>query len=240
MNDLLFLLKLTTNELKQVLYNYLIDQNMNPVFEDGFIYSKGDIPVLLVAHMDTIFNYPPKRLYYDKEFDKLFSLDGGIGADDRSGIYAIIKILEDFKPHVLFTEDEEIGALGARKAVSILKKPDVKYIIEFDRKGSNDCVFYDCENIDFINYIEKFNFNSNYGSFTDISILAKFWNIAAVNISCGYYNEHTHLEYLKYKELINNINRVKEIIKEHNEVNYFDYYIKKLDKVENYKIKKRT
>ena len=223
MAELAYILGLTQAELKVVLYNYLREKNMSPMFEDGFVYAEGDIPVLLVAHMDTVFDEPPKNLYYDKKNDELFSYEGGIGGDDRCGVYAIMKILERFKPHVLFTEDEEIGGVGAEKTVHKLPKPDVKYIIEFDRKGNNDCVFYDCGNEDFAKYIESFGFVTNYGSFSDISVLGPAWDIAAVNISSGYYNEHTKNEYIKFSELQVIIKRIKNMIKNYENAKSFDF-----------------
>jgi len=227
MEQLINILKLNENELKFVLYNYLIKNDMSPVFEDGFIYSKGNVPILLVAHMDTVFDEPQKDFFYDKNEDKLFSFNGGIGGDDRCGVYAIMKIIKELKPHVLFTEEEEYGGVGAIKAVKKLDKPDVKYIIEFDRSGNNDCVFYECGNEEFINYIESFGFITNYGTFSDISILGSEWDIAAVNLSSGYYNEHTNVEYIKFRELEHNINRVKLMLKQHENVNYFDYQERK-------------
>lgn len=223
MENLVYLLKLTQEELKIVVYNYLIEKQMSPVFEDGFVYAKGNIPILLVAHMDTILDAPPKQIYYDENKDEMFSLNGGIGGDDRCGVYAIMKILERLKPHVLFTEDEEIGVVGASKTVKKLLKPDIKYIIEFDRRGSNDCVFYDCGNEEFINYIESFGFITEYGTFSDISVLSSAWDIAAVNLSSGYYNEHTYKEYIKFKELQHNINRVELMLKKHKTAKFFEY-----------------
>ena len=223
MKQLCHLLKLTEEELKREVYNYLQQKKKNPICKDGFVYAEGEIPILLVAHMDTVFYKPPKNLYYNKKQDKIYSPDGGIGGDDRCGVYAILKLLEKYKPYVLFTQGEEMGCIGATKAVNKLKKPDVKYIIEFDRKGSKDCVFYDCGNNKFINYIESFGFVTDYGSYSDISVLASKWDIAAVNLSSGYYNEHTENEYIIFKELVNTINRAENMLKEYKKAPYFDY-----------------
>ena len=37
---------------------------------------------------------------------------------------------------------------------------DLKYIIELDRRGSDDCVFYQCDNHEFDAYVEKFGFQN--------------------------------------------------------------------------------
>ncbi len=223
MNKLTHFLKLTQEELKVEVYNYLRQIKMNPIFDDGFVYAEGDIPILLVAHMDTVFDEPPKRLFYNKKKDKIFNPDGGLGGDDRCGVYAIIKLLGKYRPHILFTEDEEIGCIGAGKAVDKLPKPKVKYIIEFDRRGKNDCVFYDCGNEDFMDYIESFGFVTDYGTCSDISVLGSEWDIASVNLSSGYYYEHTEKEHIIFHELIKTINRVEEMLKMYKKAPYFDY-----------------
>lgn len=223
MRELVHLLKQPKEDLKLELYDYLKKKKLSPIFEDGFVYAEGDIPILLVAHMDTVFEKPPKSLSYDIREDMLYSSNGGIDGDDRCGIYAIMKILKKYKPHVLFTEDEEIGCIGALKTVNTLAKPNVKYIIEFDRRGSNDCVFYECGNREFMDYIESFGFVTEYGTCSDISVLGSKWNIAAVNLSSGYYHEHTDREYIIFHELQNNIKRVQKMLEDYKKVPYFDY-----------------
>lgn len=223
MDRLIDILKMDEIELKNYLYDYLLEKNMQPIYENGFLYANGNIPILLVAHMDTFFSILPNEIVYDEKNDMIYSDNGALGGDDRCGVYAIMNILEKYKPHVLFTDDEEIGGLGAEKAIKKLFKPDVKYIIEFDRKGSNDCVFYDCDNSRFIKYIQSFGFKLDFGSFSDICILSDAWKIASVNLSSGYYNEHTFNEYIKFNELTNNINRVKHMLDDVNNVKYFEY-----------------
>ena len=223
MDELVYYLKMTQEELKIKLYWLLKKRQMNPIFKDGFLYAEGDIPVLLTAHMDTVFEEPPKRVFYKEKEDKIYNPDGGLGGDDRCGIYAIMKLLKKYRPHVLFTEDEEIGCIGAEKAVEKLNIPDVKYIIEFDRRGKNDCVFYDCGNKRFMDYVESFGFKKDYGTFSDISILGSEWDIAAVNLSCGYYNEHTVKEYIIFNQLLKTIKRAEKMLKKLEKAPYFDY-----------------
>ncbi len=226
MDDLITLikiLKLEEEELKKELYNHLLNIGMSVVSRENFLYAPGKIPVLLVAHMDTVFDYPPKRLCYDKEKKIIFSTEGGIGADDRCGIYAILEILKKLRPYVLFTSGEEIGGIGADDAAFELEKPNVKYMIEIDRHGSNDCVFYNCGNEKFINYVESFGFETQDGIFSDISILGPEWDIAAVNLSSGYYHEHTEREYIKFLELQYNIERIKKMLKRAKWTRYYDF-----------------
>lgn len=226
MEDLITLmkiLKLDEATLKELLYSHLLDIGMSVIYGENYLYASGKIPVLLVAHMDTFFDSPPEHLCYDEGKKIIFSPDGGIGGDDRCGIYAILEILKKFRPYVLFTNGEEIGGIGADDAAFEIAKPKVKYMVEFDRRGSNDCVFYYCGNEEFMKYIESFGFETAFGIFSDISILGPEWDIAAVNLSSGYYHEHTEKEYIKFAELQYNINRVKKMLKRAWRAKYYDY-----------------
>ena len=181
---------------------------------DNYVYAVGDIPIALVAHMDTVFPKPPKDIYYDREKNVMWS-PTGLGADDRAGIFGIIKIINDgFRPSIIFCADEEKGALGAEKFVKdfVLPLSPINFIIELDRRGSNDCVFYDCANDDFITYIEQFGFLESFGSFSDISEICPGWGIAGVNLSIGYEDEHSISEILKVSAMLDTIKKVEHIL----------------------------
>jgi hypothetical protein len=216
------------DSLFRVLKNYL-NKHYNVVYADeggDYIYAPGTIPVMLVAHMDTVFLKPPDELFYDKRKGVMLSL-GGCGFDDRAGIFAIIKIIaKGYRPSVLFTNGEEDGCVGAQVFVSEFYEPvsKLKYIIQLDRRGENDCVFYDCDNPEFTAYIcDNANFIKNYGSFSDISVLCPCWGIAGVNLSVGYFNEHTDKEVLYVNFLAATIRKVKDLLDKAKEAPYFSY-----------------
>ena len=78
---------------------------------DDFICAKGDIPIALVAHMDTVFKKLPENIYYDADQNVMWSPQG-LGADDRAGVFAIISIInKGYRPHIILTTDEEIGGI---------------------------------------------------------------------------------------------------------------------------------
>ena len=166
---------------------------------DGWIYSPGAVPVMLVAHMDTVHERKPK---IETSGDGgVWFASQGIGGDDRCGVCMVMETMRKHDCHVLFTEDEEIGGVGAYKFVDQNIKPDLKFMIEFDRKGSNDAVFYDCANEEFEQFITSYGFETAYGSFSDISILAPHLGVAAVNLSSGYYNPHTECEFVVWADV---------------------------------------
>lgn len=202
----------------------------NVICDNEYLIAKGNIPVALVAHCDTVFPTPPKDIFYDREANVMWSPQG-LGADDRAGIYAIVQILnDDLKPHVIITTGEESGCIGAGQIVGkMVNHPfdDLKFMIQLDRRGHNDSVFYQCDNIDFEDFVNSFGFQTNYGSLSDISVLAPVWGVAAVNFSVGYMDEHSREERLYVNSLFNTIDKVEAILrhvdKEKENINTFKY-----------------
>ena len=191
--------------------------------EKGFVFAKGEVPILLVAHLDTVHDNLPEKFEYE---DGKLSSPQGIGGDDRCGVYAILEITNKYKCSVLFCEDEEVGGHGAKAFIKhdISNGLEFNYIIELDRTNKNDAVFYNCDNDKFEKFITNGGaFKKNYGSFSDISIIAPALKIAAVNISCGYYKAHTTNEYVMPNELDYCIKNVCKLIERTTENDKFEY-----------------
>lgn len=204
---------LSQKGLKKSLSTYLRSKYESVVETPDYIYAIGTIPIALVTHMDTVFKKPASEIFYDRQKNVIWS-PTGLGADDRAGVFAILQIIKKgLRPHIIFTTDEETGAWGAT-ALGKENCPfeDLRYIIELDRRGSNDCVFYDCENPDFTNYIETFGFSEAIGSFSDICMICEEWGIAGVNLSIGYRDEHSISEVLFVEHMLSTIDRVVNML----------------------------
>lgn len=216
----------TQAELKTFVTEQLTNTHPAVVSDNGFVYAQGTVPILLVAHLDTVHHKTPECLWYDDR-DGSLSAPCGIGGDDRCGVYIILEILKQHNCSVLFCEDEEIGGIGAEKFTKTKLANNLigsfNYIIEFDRKGSNDAVFYDCVNWEFEDFITKQFYKTAYGSFSDISVLAPYLECAAVNLSCGYYNAHTTQEYVKWAEMLTAVKEGCKLIERTTEVHKFEY-----------------
>lgn len=211
------LCKATEQELWMTLPLYLKKYGYKEILvTKDYIMAHGTLPVILAAHLDTVFPSPPEGIYYDTKAHVAWSPQG-MGADDRAGVYAITRILKEteYRPHLLFSTGEEKGCVGVSQLVKDYPKfpwGKLKYIAQLDRRGKEDCVFYDCVNEDFIKYIEDFGFKTAYGTFTDITIVCPAWGVAGVNLSVGYENEHSIAEYLKFDDLELTISRVKHML----------------------------
>lgn len=197
--------------LKQALEAELITSEYTVQKQKGFLYAEGSTPLLLVAHLDTVHRALPETICYSADGAVMMSPQG-IGGDDRAGVYMILRLIQSCHCHVLFCEDEEPGGHGARAFTKSGIKPDVNYIVELDRMGSNDAVFYNCMNEQFEQHICSFGFQTAFGSFSDISILAPHLNLAAVNLSTGYYHAHQLGEYVRLDKVEKLISRVEKLL----------------------------
>ena len=208
-----WLCKFQEQALKKILSQLLKHYYDKVTVEDSFLLATGTIPIGVVAHLDTVFQFPPDQFFYDADKEVFWSPEGA-GFDDRAGVYAIIKLLQKgLRPTVIFTCGEEQGGIGARAlAARADLKPNLDFLIELDRQGEKEAVYYQCGNTDFMNYIESFGFDHEIGTFSDISILCPAWKICGVNLSVGYVNEHTYSEYLHFAHLCDTIEKVAAIL----------------------------
>ncbi len=217
----------TQYQLKSFCNDYLEYKGYKTINKKGYLYAEGNIPVMLIAHLDTVHKETVKEIYVSN-MGNIISPQG-IGGDDRCGIYAILKLITDtdLKPYILFAEDEEIGCVGSEKFVKDIKNYDidVNFLIEIDRRGNNDAVYYECDNPDFEKFISLYGFETDYGSFSDIAVIAPVLGVAAVNLSSGYYKAHTTDEIINIDDLNNIINRVTAIVTDvaDNKTERFEY-----------------
>lgn len=222
MQELTFetILRLPQMELKKTLKAELKSRGYPITDKPGYLYAEGTIPVLLVAHMDTVHRQPVEQICYSADGAVAMSPQG-IGGDDRCGVWMILQILRTTNCHVLFCEDKEVGCIGAKKFTGGSLRPQVNYIVELDRRGNNDAVFYRCDNPEFEDFVTSFGFETAGGSCSDISYIAPYLETAAVNISCGYYCEHQRHEYIHLEEIELNADRVAQMVTQQTE--HFEY-----------------
>lgn len=196
--------------------------------EDGCYWIwRGTHPIALVSHIDTIPEIKgkgaPPTLVRSNGFIVSGEKNRGIGADDRAGIAAMIDILRrGYSPTIIITDDEEVGGLGARAlALDHPKCPfPISALLQLDRQDVNDAVYYDMDpwaddSLTLRAVIEENNgFTLNWGTFSDISVIAPEWGVAAANLSIGYYEQHTPRERVNVAYWLHNVDRVCKILDE--------------------------
>lgn len=212
--------KMSQMQLKKFLNKELSKYYKNIISQDGFIYVKGKDKICLTAHMDTVHKELIKDVDIKKENGKhIISSPQGIGGDDRCGIYMILKILEaGFRPSIVFCEDEEIGCVGSNKFTDtkfIKNLSKMYFLIELDRGGFKNVVFYDDANNDFHDFVlSTIGYGEEIGSYSDICELSPVCGISSVNIACGYYKAHRLEEYVVMEEMESAIKKTIKLMKE--------------------------
>lgn len=188
------------------------------IANEDYIFCIGNCGTGLCAHLDTVHKEQPETFIYNAQ-DNTMSSPQGIGGDDRCGVYAILRILyelkeKNVKPFLFFSTDEETGGSTTKKAAKEVKSRafGINYLIELDRQGSKDSVYYKCDNKEFKKWIDSFGFVEANGSFTDICTLCKEWDLAGVNFSVGYTKNHTLAEIVNFNDLEATIQKTIRII----------------------------
>ena len=87
------LLRCGEKKVRKIIQRELELNGYEPIIDPDFIYAEGTVPVLLVAHYDTVLKNPPSNIIND---NGVLSAKNGLGADDRAGVYAILKIIEKY------------------------------------------------------------------------------------------------------------------------------------------------
>ena len=191
----------------------------------NFVYIPGTRQdrTLLVAHADTVWD----KEYCGRDFkQELVEEDGvfkgkhsdcGIGADDRAGC-AILWLLKDMGHSLLIVDGEEYGQIGSRHIRD--EYPELfselnshSYIIQFDRREDKNYKYYNLPvSQEFIDFIEGETgyYNSGNRSLTDIVVLCR--DICGVNLSIGYYLEHSPKEHIVFEEWLGTLEIAEAIL----------------------------
>lgn len=206
---------------------------------------------LLSAHMDTVQRgtemlFESERHLIIEEsiggFNYIHS-DGKlvIGADDKCGIYAILKLLEVYpETNFLFSVGEERSAKGARYFVKTQDLSLVNYGLVLDRHGYYDicCTQNNYGTKEFEKELltigRRHSMKSAMGIFSDCTALNS--QISCANISIGYEGAHSPNEWCCVEGINHTIRFVAEVINKittkfeaPNIVNYSRYFQKSFD-----------
>jgi hypothetical protein len=225
------------NKFKQLPGAIFREQSSSTRDQRRFVYIEGTRKdkVVLIAHADTIFgdnsffstnqsllnDYPKLKKIIKQRGDFFIGVDQfgrqvPIGADDRAGC-AILWELRNSGHSLLIVDGEEFGLVGSNWLMAQNKDIAQKinshqFMIQFDRQGSNDFKCYNVGTPKFRKFINKKTsfIEPDLYFFTDITLLCE--SVCGVNLSIGYYNEHTSEETINYKEWLNTLKITKALL----------------------------
>jgi putative aminopeptidase FrvX len=182
----------------------------------------------VLAHMDQVITHKSPFCVSIKNgvisgYHKSDKSSCSLGLDDKVGIciaLQLLKTLPDLK--VVFTTEEEIGAIGAREATTNVDfLSDVRFFLQADRKGSSDFItFTNGLNVvspefvvDMTPITQRYGYTQAAGTLTDVGEFCECLGISGCNLSCGYYLQHSSKEYGVLEQMTNCLNLMEEIIK---------------------------
>ena len=193
-----------------------------------FLYFEGarTDKVVLIAHAVTVYDY----CYRKSDFFHSIVEENGIlkavdengspqlsGADNRAGV-AMLWLLKDSGHSLLLVDGEEASRTGSKwlmkenKDIAERLNKNHRFMIQLDRCNASEYKCYNVGSAPFRAYIEaQTGFSEpDYGSLTDICSLCK--SICGVNLSIGYYYQHSVYEYLKVDEWMRTLTLVRKIL----------------------------
>ena len=184
-----------------------------------YIPGKRSNKVLLIAHVDTVWDFrndKPNIALADNKYYISLTPKRGIGADDRVGVMSLWA-LRNLGHSLLLLDGEESGCIASGMLIDI---PEMRqeinkhqFAIQFDRAGHEEIVFYNVGTNKFKNYVKcQTGYSIEKGSFSDIVKICK--DICGVNISVGYYNEHTEYEFLDKQQWLSMLKTVTKWLKQ--------------------------
>jgi hypothetical protein len=182
---------------------------------ENYLVFPGQNSIALVSPIDTVRN-EEKPVVLSVKNGIITNKNGILGADDRAGVYGCISaaLRARVKPSLYFFNHEESMGIGVNRYLDT--RPNfagISLFIELDRKGCNEYVYYSSALPGAVKgYIESFGYRSDCGSYSDVADLTEETRIPSVNISTGYYAQHTARESLVMDEMEMNIKRVVRML----------------------------
>ena len=209
-------------EMSKFIQQELSDMSVKfEVDKQGQIFSlKGGTP-LLVAHMDQVSSSKLEKVWHH---DNIMVGTGNLGADDKNGIFILLKLIWEFRDKVsfIFSVCEEkcssINGIGQVLNPNKTLLKEMLYGLVFDRRNGSDIIgeknSYCTKDFDTVleSLGKDFGYRSVSGSFSDCNAISN--KLSCVNLSCGYYNPHSPNEITVLSELENSLNFGRKIVSE--------------------------
>lgn len=222
-----------TQEFKKKGYEYFVD-NGNLYVRKG----KAEMYPCVIAHMDTVHEIV-EDLTVVQIKDNLTGFNAhrmeqtGIGGDDKVGIYIALECLDKFDTiKAAFFRDEEVGCHGSYMANTQFFI-DCGYVLQCDRNGNKDFITVASGTVlssksfrkEIKPIIGDFGYSFKEGMMTDVMALKEIGvPVSMANISCGYYNPHSHDEYVNIPDVENCLDMVQQIIYTFSDRHFFHAY----------------
>lgn len=192
---------------------------------------EGQFYPCFVAHMDTVHFRMPVDIveYHDFNSKRVLkpSLKAvlkdsgkryGLGADDKAGVFEAIEVAKKFEHFkLIFFVEEEYGCHGSEN-VNLSFFDDVSYVVQFDGPEQMvtqicmDQVLFESKSefgtavVESLNHVLVDSHKFYVHPYTDVWKIKAKVDLCCVNLPAGYYNMHSHSEYVVLEDVENSIN----------------------------------
>ena len=207
-------------------YDWVVDDGN--VFVTKGALRPGEFYPLVCAHTDSVHPTNPMEIVQDKA-GLLHAVNPetrervGCGGDDKAGVFICLELLAS-QPvlKAAFFWGEEVYCKGSHAARPEFFE-DVGYCIEFDSPQC-DIVSYSCDGVQL--FEENGAFASvavpimdNHGMnrwqhhpYTDVAVLKRRFDFTCVNLPAGYYNMHSHREFVDMSDVENAVKAGNKLV----------------------------
>jgi len=208
------ILVMTEHELRGYVVSCLKKKKTPHTVTKDYIITQneGTLPLICV-HTDIVGNVPPTKSQIVKK-GKVLSVKGArvLGADDRAGVFIALNLLSRDDFNFAFFAQEEAGCKGSSQFTFTEDLYQYSCFIGLDRAsrgGMQNIAKYDYDNQELM---DLFDYPESSGSVCDASVLSENSDIACVNLSVGYDNEHTNRETLDLDLMYETLQIMEDIV----------------------------
>lgn len=215
----------------------ILERSMDSAYLDDYgnvlaqkRFGDGDAVVLLSAHMDSVPRTQKDRIIKKRGYRVHAEMKDGsgaiLGADDRAGMAIIMESLNNVPEQftgtikIAFSREEEIGCVGANHIPQSFLS-DVNLAIVVDRRGDSDIVvgcgeaFCSDDTGEYLKSIPETSIDDwscVEGGVSDAFVFANL-GINSVNLSAGYWDEHTDKECAHLKSMMKTVKLIAGVMR---------------------------
>ena len=220
------MIALVSKFLTEQSIDFMTDCAGNMYFKN---HIEGSNRFIVNAHMDTVadgvaelevIESTPKKTLIQSTNSQV------IGADDKCGVYAVLKLISDKDLSIpltgLLCVSEECGLVGSSYAMQHHSDyfDDCIFCITVDRRGNEDIITMNSDlklsSDEVIGKLDEFGEAFGYkhatGSISDVSNIVQTLNINGINMAAGYYGAHTGSEKVVVEELLDSIVWLRDVM----------------------------